>query len=275
MTEYSSPEPEWRPRIDQRHLREATQSGFQNSYLTLLSIVSAVVIASIALNAERVLRPDSVLDTPDNVLLVYIAIGISCANVVIVWYEYSWLIRTFVWVPTPVDTLIPFLLCAFQLVATFFLGDARWWGFYTGLFVLCGSIAYVNSLAQTKKEIFEPIEPGLTIHKIFRSRYYASILITIFVGASMIGISLGIATSTILFASTYLALAGVTYLLLMWTAEEALQEMLGAYQIIKPIGELSRFRLVSHAAWHKFRIISSAGACIANQTNSEKNGCLC
>ena len=104
------------------------------AYLTLTSIIQGVALAFLAARVEATYAQ---FDTTNWLLTIATFLGILT-----VWNEYLMQILMFVWVPTLVDSLVPFAFLASELfTAHFVYNGLRYWLLSLGLTFVVGTIA--------------------------------------------------------------------------------------------------------------------------------------
>jgi hypothetical protein len=117
---------------------------FTPAYLTLTSIIQGVALSALVVRVESH-YPQF---TATNWLL---AIATFLA-ILAVWNEYVMLVLAFVWVPTLLDSAIPFAFLAGELFATQFVYDnLRLWLLTAALLFLVGGAAQIVTSVQSRR----------------------------------------------------------------------------------------------------------------------------
>ena len=113
------------------------------AYLTLTSIIQGVALAFLATRVEATYAQ---FDTTDWLLTIATFVGFLT-----VWNEYLMQILMFVWVPTLVDSLVPFAFLASELfTAHFVYHSLRSWLLSLGLTLVVGTIASIVTSTQAR-----------------------------------------------------------------------------------------------------------------------------
>jgi hypothetical protein len=113
------------------------------AYLTLTSIIQGVALAFLAARVEATYAK---FDTANWLLTSATFVGFLT-----LWNEYLMQVLTFVWVPTLVDSLVPFAFLAGELfMAHFVYGGLRYWLLSLGLTFVVGTIASIVTSRQAR-----------------------------------------------------------------------------------------------------------------------------
>jgi hypothetical protein len=113
------------------------------AYLTLTSIIQGVALAFLAARVEATY---ALFDTTNWLLTIATFLGFLT-----VWNEYLMQVLMFVWVPTLVDSLVPFAFLASELfTAHFVYGGLRYWLLSLGLTFVAGTIARIVTSKQAR-----------------------------------------------------------------------------------------------------------------------------
>jgi hypothetical protein len=242
--------------ITERRLKEGVSEGLRSSYLTALSIIQGVAFATLIFNgadaAEAAIKDDPKVS-------VFFLIIISFGNLILVWFEYSWLIRFRTRHPMFIDALIPFLVGAGEVAPTFFFNDPFWWTIATGVFLAVSIWAYSIPFRDVGPQTFKHIN-GKDLGDMWKQRYLVSMLLL----AAVI-VLLGVLACWVFFMGRLTTwehwLIGVSYgmifvtayIFLIWSFSEVSDEVLATFGV--PVGNLHR---PFHRLWHMIRLISRA-----------------
>ena len=113
------------------------------AYLTLTSIIQGVAFAFLATRVEATYAR---FDATDWLLTIATFVGFLT-----LWNEYLMQILMFVWMPTLVDSLVPFAFLASELFAAHFVyHDLRSWLLSLGLTFVVGTIASIVTSMQAR-----------------------------------------------------------------------------------------------------------------------------
>jgi len=113
------------------------------AYLTLTSIIQGVALAFLAARVEATYAQ---FDTANWLLTSATFVGFLT-----LWNEYLMQVLTFVWVPTLVDSLVPFAFLAGELfMAHFVYGGLRYWLLSLGLTFVVGTLASIVTNRQAR-----------------------------------------------------------------------------------------------------------------------------
>jgi hypothetical protein len=113
------------------------------AYLTLTSIIQGVALGFLAVRVEATYAQ---FDTTNWLLTITTFIGFLT-----VWNEYLMQILMYVWVPTLVDSLVPFAFLAGELfMAHFVYGGLRNWLLSLGITFVVGTIASIVTIMQAR-----------------------------------------------------------------------------------------------------------------------------
>lgn len=120
---------------------ERLKAQYAPAYLTLTSIIQGAAITTLVARVEAT----STSFTAANWLLV----ATTFLSFVLIWHEYLMQALAYVWMPSLVDSLVPFAFLAVELfVAHFVYGDPRAW-------LLSASIAYAIGLVASRATIVQ------------------------------------------------------------------------------------------------------------------------
>jgi hypothetical protein len=117
-------------------------SQFAPAYLTLTSIIQGVALSALVIRVER----NSDHFGPANWLLA----AATLLTFLLVWHEYLMQALAYVWMPTLLDSAIPFAFLVAELfMAHFVYGDQRAWLLTAGIGFSLGLAAYALRRWQT------------------------------------------------------------------------------------------------------------------------------
>ncbi|MBI5796554.1 MAG: hypothetical protein HZA47_09630 [Planctomycetes bacterium] len=160
--------------LDRQEFKSRMVNSFPAVYLTIISIIQGVALGILAQNTFEYIQKFKVLNVKDIItLLPYVTL--SFFNIVIVFFEYSWFIGVFRWSPKFSDTFIPFFLGIMEISPLYFLDKPKFWWFLNAGYVLAGAIAYINTFASCKTDMFEIKE----IYKFTKRRSLENVIVTI------------------------------------------------------------------------------------------------
>jgi hypothetical protein len=113
------------------------------AYLTLTSIIQGVAFGFLAVRVEATYAQ---FDTTNWLLTIATFVGFLT-----LWNEYLMQVLMFVWVPTLVDSLVPFAFLASELfTAHFVYGGLRYWLLSLGLTFVVGTLASIVTSRQAR-----------------------------------------------------------------------------------------------------------------------------
>jgi len=116
---------------------------FAPAYLTLTSIIQGVALAFLAARVEATYTQ---FDATDWLLTAATFVGF-----LVVWNEYLMQVLAFVWVPTLLDSLVPFAFLACELfMAHFVYHNLRGWLLTLGLIFVVGGAAQILTVTQAR-----------------------------------------------------------------------------------------------------------------------------
>jgi hypothetical protein len=120
------------------------KSQFAPAYLTLTSIIQGVTLAVLAARVEATY---SQFDATDWMLTIA-----TFLLFVSLWHEYLMQALAFVWMPTLLDSLVPFAFLACELFAAHFVYNGlRGWLLVLGLSFIVGVAAQLLTLTQARR----------------------------------------------------------------------------------------------------------------------------
>jgi hypothetical protein len=119
------------------------KSQFAPAYLTLASIIQGVALSAL------VVRVESTYTSFDAV--AWLLTAATFLVIVDIWHEYLMMVLAYVWMPTLLDSLVPFAFVAAELfLGHFVYGNTRGWLLaYAGCYLL-GAIAWVLQNTQAR-----------------------------------------------------------------------------------------------------------------------------
>ena len=113
------------------------------AYLTLTSIIQGVAFSFLA---TRVEATSAQFDATDWLLAIATFVGFLT-----LWNEYLMQVLLFVWMPTLVDSLVPFAFLASELFAAHFVYNGlRYWLLSLGLTFVVGTVAQIVTGRQAR-----------------------------------------------------------------------------------------------------------------------------
>jgi hypothetical protein len=123
-------------------VRARLLSQFAPAYLTLTSIIQGVALSALVIRVEG----NSDHFGPANWLLA----AATLLTFLLVWHEYLMQALAYIWMPTLLDSAIPFALLVAELfMAHFVYGDQRAWLLAAGIGFSFGLAAYALRRSQT------------------------------------------------------------------------------------------------------------------------------
>lgn len=138
---------------------------FAPAYLTLSSIIQGVALAFLAARVEATYAH---FDATNWLLTAATFVGFLT-----VWNEYLMQVLTFVWVPTLLDSLVPFAFLASELfMAHFVYNNLRGWLLTLGLIFVVGGAAQIltvtqaRSLADENRDIIRVLAPHYRVRAV-------------------------------------------------------------------------------------------------------------
>jgi hypothetical protein len=128
-------------------------SQFAPAYLTLTSIIQGVALSALVIRVEG--NADHF--GPANSLLA----AATLLTFLLVWHEYLMQALASIWMPTLLDSAIPFAFLVAELfMAHFVYGDQRAWLLAAGIGFSFGPAAYALRRSQTYTEV-QQLQDGL------------------------------------------------------------------------------------------------------------------
>ncbi len=119
------------------------KSQFAPAYLTLASIIQGVALAFLAARVEATYTQFDAMD--------WLLTAATFVGFLVVWNEYLMQVLAFVWVPTLLDSLVPFAFLACELfMAHFVYNNLRGWLLTLGLIFVVGGAAQILTVTQAR-----------------------------------------------------------------------------------------------------------------------------
>lgn len=128
-------------------LAKRLKDQFAPAYLTLASIIQGVAISALVMRVEATYERFALAD--------WLLAAATLGAFFLVWYEYLMQALAYVWMPTLLDSLIPFAFLVAELfMAHFVYGNQRAWLLATGIGFAVGIAAWgtVRMQARTQAE---------------------------------------------------------------------------------------------------------------------------
>lgn len=253
--------------MTRERLVERITNGFPAGYLTSLSIIQGVVFGVLILNAVPAVGQQlkfGTLTTLSTVLLVVIPF----CNLIIVWSEYSWFTRHYIFLPTFVDAAMPFMIGAAQVMPMFFFDSIEWYPFAAIVLPVTGIFAWGNTLYHTTDNMFEHNQPDIQkrCYRLFSRRLmFVMGLMPFSVGAVLLVRLLPYQMGDILLSALYSAIFIVMHACIVWSTSEMTDEVLKLYEIRS--GNLKR---PLHSFWHKIKWLSVESCVGSSRLSPEK-----
>lgn len=134
--------------IDRNFLQQSIQSTFPGLYLTSMSVIQGMTLASLSWNVFASLKEG---ETHYSFwALAFLTFGM----ILCIWYEYSWFVVVFRWSPTFVDALIPYLLGVCEAGLAFTITQPKLWLIIFCPFSFSATLAFFNTYHRTVKPLF-------------------------------------------------------------------------------------------------------------------------
>ena len=125
-------------------LSQRLKEQFAPAYLTLTSIIQGVALSALVVRVESHYPQFTATDW-------FLAIATFMA-ILAVWNEYVMLVLAYVWVPTLIDSAVPFAFLAGELFAAHFAyHDLRLWLLTAALLFLVGGVAQAVTTVQSRR----------------------------------------------------------------------------------------------------------------------------
>ena len=116
---------------------------FAPAYLTLTSIIQGVALAFLAARVEATYTQFDAMD--------WLLTAATFVGFLVVWNEYLMQVLAFVWVPTLLDSLVPFAFLACELfMGHFVYNNLRGWLLTLGLIFVVGGAAQILTVTQAR-----------------------------------------------------------------------------------------------------------------------------
>jgi hypothetical protein len=118
---------------------------FAPSYLTLTSIIQGVALSALVIRVESV---GELLD-----LSGWLLVATTLLSLLLIWHEYLMQALAYVWMPTLLDSAVPFAFLVAELFLTHFVyGNQRAWLLAAAVAFTVGLAANVLARTQTDRE---------------------------------------------------------------------------------------------------------------------------
>ena len=126
------------------NIAQRIKSQFAPAYLTLASIIQGVALSTLVLRVESTY--------PGFNAVAWLLTITTFLVILDIWHEYLMMVLAYVWLPTLLDSIVPFAFVATELfLAHFVYGNVRGWLLaYAGCY-LVGIAAGVLTSAQVRK----------------------------------------------------------------------------------------------------------------------------
>jgi hypothetical protein len=137
---------------------ERLKSQFAPAYLTLASIIQGVALSTLVVRVEATY--------PGFDAVAWLLTITTFLVILDIWHEYLMMVLAYVWLPTLLDSIVPFAFVAAELFLTHFVyGNMRGWLLaYAGCY-LVGIAAWflqnvqVRKLAEENRNVHEQLAP--------------------------------------------------------------------------------------------------------------------
>jgi hypothetical protein len=123
---------------------------FLTGYFTFVAIIQGAALALLAQQVVTGLPRDSAVS---RVVLLGEATAALTA-IIVISYEYLWLLTVMRWAPTFTDTLAPYMLGASEVVGCLLIGQKAWWIAAVCFFGTCAAVL-AHSLLQCSDALFD------------------------------------------------------------------------------------------------------------------------
>jgi hypothetical protein len=118
---------------------------FAPSYLTLTSIIQGVALSALVIRVESV---GEFLD-----LSGWLLVAATLLSLLLIWHEYLMQALAYVWLPTLLDSAVPFAFLVAELFLTHFVyGSQRAWLLAAAVAFMLGMAAYAWWRTQTHRD---------------------------------------------------------------------------------------------------------------------------
>ncbi len=122
-------------------LSDRLKNQFAPIYLTLTSIIQGVALATLAARVEATY--------PGFDATNWVLVAATFIAVLAVWHEYLMQVVAFVWLPSLLDSVVPFAFLATELLLVHFVySDERGWFLALGLGFVVGGVAQALTMRQ-------------------------------------------------------------------------------------------------------------------------------
>jgi hypothetical protein len=132
-------------------LRDRTSDTFPAGYLTIISIIQGVALATLLSSAVPAIFHRA---STAHSLAVAGRTAMLLAAIIIVSYEYLWFTTLMRWAPTFLDTVVPYALGVGEIVPSILIEDEkRWWP--SVMFLLAtAALAFYHTIVRSSPAMF-------------------------------------------------------------------------------------------------------------------------
>ncbi len=146
---------------------------FAPAYLTLSSIIQGVALAFLAARVEATYTQFDAMD--------WLLTAATFVGFLAVWNEYLMQVLAFVWMPTLLDSLVPFAFLACELfMGHFVYHNLRGWLLTVGLIFVVGGAAQILTVTQARSLADENRDMTRVLAPHFRVRAVLEAVIVVF-----------------------------------------------------------------------------------------------
>ncbi len=134
--------------IESDNIAQRIKSQFAPAYLTLASIIQGVALSTLVIRVESTY--------PGFNTVAWLLTITTFLVILDIWHEYLMMVLAYVWLPTLLDSIVPFAFVATELFLVHFVyGNVRGWHLaYAGCY-LVGIAAWFLQNAQVRKHAEE------------------------------------------------------------------------------------------------------------------------
>ena len=161
----TEPEPEWVDfttvqHLDQKSFINRTSESFPTGYLTLIAIIQGVALAILLGQAQQILFSAPPKHLPDGVppaifrVLVCGEFAAGFTAILVTTYMYLWFTTIMRWVPTFLDTLVPYTLGVAEIVPLYLLEQFASWWVAMAILGIVGGLAYAHTVLRSDLAAF-------------------------------------------------------------------------------------------------------------------------
>jgi len=124
---------------------ERLKAQYAPAYLTLTSIIQGAVITTLVARVEATSNAYSAAN--------WLLVAATFLSFVLIWHEYLMQALAYVWMPSLVDSLVPFAFLAVELfVVHFVYGNLRAWLLAVSIAYAIGVVAARATLVQARRQ---------------------------------------------------------------------------------------------------------------------------